>query len=100
MGEARSCVEMAGGCPKTRFSTPDGIPASARQATIAAAALGASSGALRMTGQPAARAGPSLRAVITAGKFQGTNAGTTPAGSGTTTREPSPEGTGALRAAA
>jgi len=66
MGEARRCVEISGGSPKTRFSTPDGMPASARQRQSPLPA-GASSGALRMTGQPAARAGPVWRAVIKRG---------------------------------
>ncbi len=65
----------------TRFSTPAGRPASSASTARARADRGVSSAGLATTVQPAARAGPNLRAIIATGKFQGVITATTPTGS-------------------
>ena len=64
----------------TTLTTPSGTPASARIAATASAVSGVSSAGLSTTVQPAARAGPSLRVAIAAGKFQGVTRTLTPTG--------------------
>ena len=73
-----SVTSAAGPC--TRLTTPGGIPASSRQRIISTTASGAFSEARATTGQPAARAGASLRAWMETGKFHGVRLATTPAG--------------------
>src|SRR6201999_2860990 len=64
----------------TTLTTPDGTPASVSSAARASAVSGVSSAGLSTTEQPAARAGPSLRVAIAAGKFQGVTSSETPIG--------------------
>ena len=69
------------GCPVgSTLTTPSGTPASARIAATASADSGVSLAGLSTTVQPAARAGPSLRVAIAAGKFQGVTSRETPIG--------------------
>ena len=53
------------------FTTPGGAPASSRMRATASALSGVSAAGLSTVVQPAARAGPSLRVTIAAGKFHG-----------------------------
>ena len=69
--------------PGTTFSTPSGIPASAASSATRSALSGDSSAGLTITELPAARAGPSFQPSMAAGKFHGSTAPTTPAGSRT-----------------
>ena len=48
--------EISAGVPYTRFTTPSGIPASAKHLTRAAVLAGVSSAPLRIIEHPAARA--------------------------------------------
>src|SRR5690349_19804554 len=52
------------------FTTPLGTPARWASSASARAVSGVSPGALQTTVHPAARAGPTLRVIIAAGKFQ------------------------------
>lgn len=62
------------------LTTPSGTPASARIAPTARAVSGVSDAGLRMTVQPAARAGPIFRVAMAAGKFHGVMSSATPIG--------------------
>ena len=62
------------------FNTPEGNPARCANSPIASADKGVCSAGLTMTGQPAARAGATLRVIIAMGKFQGVMAAQTPMG--------------------
>ena len=84
MSEASRCSDTSAGTPNTRLSTPAGRPASAKQRTISTQVPGVSSEALMISEQPAASAAPILRAGVSAGKFHGVKAATTPTGSCTT----------------
>ena len=64
----------------SRFSTPAGMPARTASSAAARAVRGVSSAGLITTGQPAARAGATLRVIIASGKFQGVMAAQTPMG--------------------
>ena len=63
-----------------RFTTPGGAPASSIARSTSAAVSGVALAGLTMLVQPAAIAGPSLRVIIAAGKFQGVIAAVTPTG--------------------
>ena len=63
-----------------RLTTPAGTPASCMIRTISIAVSGVALAGLTTLVQPAARAGPSLRVIIAAGKFQGVIAAVTPTG--------------------
>ena len=67
--------------PLTTFSTPSGKPASRPNSAKRKAESGEFSAGLSTTEQPAARAGATFHAAMVRGKFQGTTAPTTPAGS-------------------
>ena len=60
--------------------TPAGIPARIANSAAAKAVNGVSSAGLIMTGQPAAKAGATLRVIMANGKFQGVMAAQTPMG--------------------
>ncbi|OQC09428.1 MAG: hypothetical protein BWX79_01431 [Alphaproteobacteria bacterium ADurb.Bin100] len=64
----------------SRLITPAGMPARMASSAAASAVSGVSSAGLMMTGQPAARAGATLRVIIASGKFQGVIAAHTPIG--------------------
>ncbi len=81
-GDAIRWEDTSEGTPNTRFSTPAGRPASARAWASAMADQGVSSDGFITMEQPAARAGPILRAGSRAGKFQGVKAATGPSGCG------------------
>ena len=63
-----------------RLTTPGGVPASSIARRIRAAVSGVALAGLTTLVQPAAIAGPSLRVIIAAGKFQGVIAAVTPTG--------------------
>ena len=60
--------------------TPAGTPPSSMQRTTSSAVSGVAEAGFTIIVQPAARAGPSLRVIIAAGKFQGVIAAVTPTG--------------------
>jgi hypothetical protein len=62
------------------FSTPAGMPARCASSATASADSGVCSAGLMTTGQPAARAGATLRVIIAIGKFHGVIAAHTPMG--------------------
>ena len=62
------------------FSTPEGIPARIANSPSARAESGVASAGLITTGQPAAKAGATLRVIIAIGKFHGVIAAQTPTG--------------------
>ncbi len=62
------------------MTTPGGVPASSIARMISAAVSGVALAGLTTLVQPAAMAGPSLRVIIAAGKFQGVIAAVTPTG--------------------
>ena len=62
------------------FRTPAGMPARIASSAAASAVSGVSSAGLMMTGQPAAKAGATLRVIMASGKFQGVIAAHTPMG--------------------
>ena len=62
------------------LTTPAGTPASSMQRTTSSAVSGVAEAGLTIIVQPAASAGPSLRVIIAAGKFQGVMAAVTPTG--------------------
>ena len=68
------------------FSTPAGMPARIASSAAASAVSGVSSAGLMMTGQPAARAGATLRVIMASGKFHGVMAAHTPIGWRSTSR--------------
>ena len=63
-----------------RLTTPGGVPASSIARRMSAAVSGVALAGLTTLVQPAAIAGPSLRVIIAAGKFQGVIAAVTPTG--------------------
>ncbi len=67
-------------CDGMTLTTPGGTPASSSRLAIASAVSGVSEAGLRMTVQPAARAGPILRVAMAAGKFHGVTRIETPTG--------------------
>jgi len=71
--------------PVTTEITPGGIPARSASTHIASAENGVSSDGLITMVQPAASAGPTLRAIMADGKFQGVIAAVTPMGCFSTT---------------
>ena len=79
----------------TTLITPAGTPARSSSATIASAVSGVSSAGLSTTVQPAASAGPSLRVIIAAGKFQGVISSEMPIGACATSIRLAPEGASA-----
>ena len=62
------------------FNTPGGMPARKASSATAKADSGVASAGLMTTGQPAARAGATLRVIMAMGKFQGVMAAQTPMG--------------------
>ena len=66
--------------PVTMLSTPGGKPARSASTPKASAEYGVCDAGLQTTVQPAASAGPTLRASIAEGKFQGVIMPTTPIG--------------------
>ena len=92
MGLAVSSPPMARASPVTTLKTPAGTPASSARAARASAEKGVPSAGLSTMVHPAARAGPALRVIIAAGKFQGVMAAQTPMGSLTTSSRLSPAG--------
>ena len=62
------------------FTTPAGSPASSISAARASAVNGVSLAGFKIVVQPAASAGPILRAAIAAGKFHGVTRSATPTG--------------------
>src|SRR4051812_46770234 len=76
----------------TTLITPAGVPARSKTSAIASAVSGVSVAGLMMTVQPAARAGPTLRVTIAAGKFQGVMSSDGPTGSFVTMIVLSPDG--------
>ncbi len=82
---------MAPGSPVTTLKTPAGTPAWLASQANAKAEKGVSSEGFNTTVQPAASAGPTLRVIMAAGKFQGVMAATTPTGSRSTIRRLSAE---------
>ena len=74
------------------LTTPAGTPASSRIFAISSAVSGVSLAGLRMTVQPAARAGPILRVAIAAGKFHGVTSTQMPTGCWSTTIWLAPDG--------
>ena len=62
------------------FSTPAGMPARCASSATAKALSGVCSAGLMITGQPAAKAGATLRVIIAMGKFHGVMAAHTPTG--------------------
>ena len=85
-GSPVSISPIGAACPVTTLNTPGGTPASSPRAARARALNGVSSEGLSTTVQPAARAGPTLRVIIAAGKFHGVTAATTPTGCFSTRR--------------
>ena len=71
--------------PVTTERTPAGTPARSARTHMASAEYGVSSEGLTTIVQPAASAGPTLRVIIAAGKFQGVIAAVTPIGCFSTT---------------
>ena len=72
-------IELAASADRI-LSTPAGIPARTANSAAAKAVSGVSSAGLMTTGQPAARAGATLRVIMASGKFQGVMAAHTPMG--------------------
>jgi hypothetical protein len=62
------------------LQTPAGTPASSRIGISASMVSGVSDAGLRITGQPAASAGPIFLVAIAAGKFHGVTSTAMPAG--------------------
>src|SRR6185295_7367829 len=76
--------------PVSTLKIPAGIPARSARTAIASAEYGVWVAGLITIGQPAAIAGPALRAIMALGKFHGVIAATTPTGSFCTTMRLSP----------
>ncbi len=75
-----SSPPMAEAEPVTMLNRPGGRPASSASTASASADSGVWLAGFSTTAQPAARAGPTLRVIMAAGKFQGVMAPTTPTG--------------------
>jgi hypothetical protein len=73
-------VMAEGSMPAITERTPFGRPASSKMLAISRAERGVSSDGFMTIVQPAARAGPSLRVIMAAGKFHGVIAAVTPTG--------------------
>src|SRR5277367_4377996 len=71
---------MAAADPVTTLNTPLGIPARDASSASASAEKGVWVAGLQTSVHPAASAGPALRVIMAAGKFQGVMAATTPTG--------------------
>ena len=67
--------------PVSTLNTPAGTPARCASSARASAVIGVWLAGLTTMVQPAANAGPALRVIIAAGKFQGVMAAHTPTGS-------------------
>ncbi len=80
-----SSAPIAPEAPVTTLSTPAGMPARSASSASASAEYGVWLAGFTTIVQPAARAGPALRVIIAAGKFQGVMAAQTPTGSLMTT---------------
>ena len=74
-GLAVSSPPISGPAPVTTLNTPGGRPARAASSASASAENGVSSAGLTTTVQPAASAGPILRAIIADGKVPGRDRG-------------------------
>ena len=83
---------MSFGAPVTMLNTPAGTPARSASTASASAENGVASAGFKTIGQPAARAGPTLRVIMAAGKFHGVMAAHTPIGSLVMTRRRSGHG--------
>src|SRR5262245_47122642 len=66
--------------PSTRFSTPGGIPASAKISAMRTAVAGVRVAGLKNTVFPATKAGAIFQTGIATGKFHGVTQATTPSG--------------------
>ena len=75
-----SSPPMAEAEPVTTLNRPGGRPASSARTANASAVNGVWLAGFSTTAQPAARAGPTLRVIMAAGKFHGVMAPTTPTG--------------------
>src|SRR5262249_19667221 len=82
------------GSPVRTLNTPMGIPARSARTAKASAERGVASAGLATMVQPEASAGPALRVIIAAGKFQGVIAAQTPIGCLMTTSRRSLHGDG------
>ena len=71
---------IAAADPVITLNTPFGIPALSPSSASASAEYGVWVAGLHTSVHPAASAGPALRVIIAAGKFQGVMAATTPTG--------------------
>src|SRR6201995_4474227 len=80
--------------PVKTLNTPAGIPARSANAARAKAENGVELAGFATMVQPAAKAGPALRVIMAAGKFQGVIAAQTPIGSLITTSRRSFQGEG------
>jgi hypothetical protein len=66
--------------PKTRLSTPGGIPASSNISTMRTAVAGVRLAGLKTTALPATSAGAIFQTGMATGKFHGVTQATTPSG--------------------
>ena len=80
ISDSNSSFEMLSGSPDKRFTTPGGTPASLQIFTNSITVPGVITSGLQITEHPAAKAVDIFLAAKTNGKFQGTNAATTPTG--------------------
>src|SRR5215469_4552007 len=80
--------------PVSTLNTPAGIPARSAKAARAKAEYGVALAGFATMVQPEANAGPALRVIIAAGKFQGVMAAQTPMGCLMTTSRRSLQGDG------
>src|ERR1700740_483851 len=74
--------------PVSTLKTPAGMPARSANAASAKAENGVELAGLAIMVQPAANAGPALRVIMAAGKFQGVMAAQPPMGSLVPTQRP------------
>lgn len=84
-GLEHSCAPISAAEPVTTEKTPGGTPARSASTASASAESGVCEAGLSTMVQPAASAGPALRVIMAAGKFQGVIAAPTPTGSFSTT---------------
>src|SRR5574343_989936 len=96
IGLAHSSPPISVGLPVTTLNTPAGNPACSARTASARAVNGVASAGLTTTGQPAARAGATLRVIMASGKFQGVIAAQTPIGCLTISRRVFDAGLGML----
>ena len=80
ISDSSNSLDILGGSPERRFTTPGGTPASLQISTSSITVPGVITSGLQITEQPAAKAVEIFLAAKIKGKFQGTNAATTPTG--------------------